>query len=387
MDMSLFTEPSGRLLGVEEEPPLPPYVAFIPDPLSPIAEDAAISIVARELGAANLALGRLMGIGEFFPNPDLLVRPYLRREAIASSRIEGTRASFSDVVALEAGMRPLPGSDAKDVLNYVGALDSGLRAVQDEPVSQDLLRSLHRQVMTGARGEKLSNSGEFRFIQNHVGTTNEILEARYVPPPPNEMREALGQLIGYLNKEKALTPVLVETAWMHYQFEAIHPFLDGNGRVGRLLIPLLLAARHELIRPLLYLSPYFERRKDEYYDLLLAVSTTSVWEDWLRFFLIGVAEQAEEAVSVAREVIALGAEWRARLAERGATPSTQRLADFALEQVVVTPTLASSGLEISRQTAYSAIAVLVDLAILDEFLTVGRRTFYIAPELVAILDL
>ena len=191
MDTELFLNPAGRLVDVEREPPLPSYVAYVPEPLPPAGEDAAIAAVARELGEASLALGQLTGIGEFFPNPDLLVRPYLRREAVASSRIEGTMASFSDVVALEAGIRPAPGSDTQDVFNYVVALDAGLRDGRDGLFSLDLARTLHRQLMTGARGEALSNPGEFRAIQNHIGSTNEIADATYVPPPPSEMYTAM----------------------------------------------------------------------------------------------------------------------------------------------------------------------------------------------------
>ena len=223
MDSELFTKPSGRLVEVERDPPLPTYVAYVPDPLPPESEGGAIAAVARELGEASLALGQLTGIGEFFPNPDLLVGSYLRREAVASSRIEGTMASFSDIVSFEAGIRPPPGSDAKDVLNYITALNGGLRANPDEVFSLDFVRSLHRQLMTGARGEAFSNPGEFRFIQNHVGILNGIENATYVPPPPAEMHTALDQLLGYVNAAKPGTPPLVEVAWMHYQFEAVHP--------------------------------------------------------------------------------------------------------------------------------------------------------------------
>ncbi len=386
MDTKLFTGPAGRLVEVERDPPIPSYVAFVPGSLPPGTEDAAIAAVARELGEANLALGQLTGIGEFFPNPDLLVRPYLRREAVASSRIEGTVASFSDVVALEAGIRPVPGSDTQDVLNYVVALDAGLRAIQEGSFSLDLIRSLHRQLMTGARGEAYSNPGEFRAIQNHIGSSNEITDATYVPPPPLEMHGVLDQLIDYLNESKPRTPFVVEAAWMHYQFEAIHPFLDGNGRVGRLLIALLLAARHQVAHPLLYLSPYFERRRDEYYRLLLAVSSTSAWEDWLRFFLLGVAEQAREAISVARQVLALRDEWRERLADVGATPSALRLADFVTEHVAVTPRVVELGLGVARQTAYNSLQVLVDADILESVPLRQRGSLYIAPQLIGILE-
>ena len=386
MDSELFTKPSGRLVEVERDPPLPTYVAYVPDPLPPESEGGAIAAVARELGEASLALGQLTGIGEFFPNPDLLVRSYLRREAVASSRIEGTMASFSDIVSFEAGIRPPPGSDAKDVLNYITALNGGLRASPDEVFSLDFVRSLHRQLMTGARGEAFSNPGEFRFIQNHVGILNGIENATYVPPPPAEMHTALDQLLGYVNAAKPGTPPLVEVAWMHYQFEAVHPFLDGNGRVGRLLIPLLLAARHKVSRPLLYLSPYFERRRVDYYRLLLAVSSTSAWEEWLRFFLVGVAEQAREAISAARQVLALREDWREQLTAAGATPSAHRLAELVCEYVAVTPKLVELRLDVARQTAYNAIHVLVDVGILEPVPVGQRGSVYIAHRLVRVLS-
>ncbi len=386
MDTELFTNPAGRLVDVQRDPSLPSYVAFVPGALPPDAEDSAIAGVARELADASLALGRLTGIGEFFPNPDLLVRPYLRREAVASSRIEGTQASFSDVVALEAGIRPEPGSDTQDVFNYVLALDAGLRASQNGLFSLDLMRSLHQRLMTGARGEAFSNPGEFRLVQNHIGVTNEIASAIYVPPPPAQMSAATDQLIAYVNEPKPRTPFVVEAAWMHYQFEAIHPFLDGNGRVGRLLIALLLAARHRVDHPLLYLSPYFERHRAEYYQLLLAVSSTSAWEEWLRFFLAGVAEQAREAISVARDVLALRAEWRERLAAAGATPSSVRLAEFVIEHVAVTPRVVELGLGVARQTAYTSLQALVGAGILEPVPLRQRGSLYIAPQLVAILE-
>ena len=385
MDAALFTNPSGRLVEVERDPPLTPYAAYVPAPLPPEAEDAAIASVARELGEANLALGRLTGIGEYFPAPNLLVRPYLRREAVASSRIEGTMASFSDVVALEAGLPPTPGSDTRDVLNYVTALEAGLQSGRDGVLSLDLIRSLRRRLMAGARGESFSNPGEFRIIQNHVGQTTDIASATYVPPPPAEMHAGLDQLVDYVNAPKPRTPAIVEAAWMHYQFEAVHPFLDGNGRVGRLLIVLLLATRHEVSHPLLYLSPYFERRREEYYRLLLAVSTTSAWEDWLRFFLLGVVEQAQEASSLARSVLALREEWSERLDTAGATPSARRLIDFVLEHVAVTPRVVQPGLGVARQTAYTAVQALVEARILEPVLQRRRGNVYIARELIELL--
>ena len=386
MDTAQFTNPAGRLVEVEREPPQPSYVAFVPGVLPPAAEDGAIAAVARELGEASLALGRLTGIGEFFPNPDLLVRPYLRREAVASSRIEGTMASFSDVVAFDAGIRPAPGSDTQDVFNYVIALDAGLRVNREGAFSLDLVRDLHRRLMTGARGEAFSNPGEFRLVQNHIGATNQIASATYVPPPPAEMHTLLDQFMRYLNEPKPRTPPVVEAAWTHYQFEAVHPFLDGNGRVGRLLIALLLAARHRVDHPLLYLSPYFERRRFDYYRLLLAVSAHSDWTEWLRFFLTGVVEQAREAISVARRVIALREEWRGRLAAAGAPPSASRLAEFVIEHVAVTPQAVRRNLGVARQTAYTSIQALAAAGILESVPIQQRGSLYIAPELVAILD-
>lgn len=201
----------------------------------------------------------------------------MRREAVLSSRIEGLHTTHAELVTLEAMGELEAMSGTRDVHNYVVALDYSLRHVREAGISRGLVLEMHRKLMEGARDESFSTPGEFRIIQNHTGNTREHADARFVPPPPGELQDCLAALFLYLAAAKPDTPALVEAAWLHYQFEAIHPFLDGNGRVGRALLPLFLAWRLQLAHPLLYLSPYFERDRGEYYDRLHAVSTRSEW--------------------------------------------------------------------------------------------------------------
>jgi Fic family protein len=224
-------------------------------------------------------------------------------------------------------------------------------------------------------------------VQNHIdGRTTDPASARYVPPPPQYVPDAIEALVAYLGRDKPNTPLLVEAAWAHYQFESVHPFLDGNGRVGRLLIPLLLASRRRLSHPLLYLSPYFDRHRTAYYDHLLAVSTDSDWLGWLRFFLQGVREQADEAIRLARAIIALGEAWKERLDGQSANRTAHRLAEFVLQHTAVDARSVENGLGVSTQTAYSAIAALERAGILREFTGRSRGRVYTAPALVDLLE-
>jgi Fic family protein len=385
MNPSDFANPAGRLVQ-RSSPGGESYWSFLPDQLPPAGEGSAIAAVANLLAEANHALGRLDGIGQFLPNPDLLVRPYMRREAVLSSRIEGTRASFLDLVAYEAVAQGLPGTDVREVANYVQALDYGLRHVDDGGISRELVQSVHRHLLTGARGEAFSTPGEFRTMQNHIGTSAELAEAHFVPPPPDEMHGALDHLLTYLSDTHPNTPVLVEAAWMHYQFEAIHPFLDGNGRVGRVLIPLLLAHRRRLAHPLLYLSPYFERRRDQYYDRLFGVSARGDWLGWLRLFLEAVFAQAKAGSDLAHKIVALGAEWHSRLNAAHATLNAHRLADLVHQFVAVDAKSAERHLEVATQTAYNAIKSLERVGILTNLAKRDWGRVYVAEELVLLLD-
>ena len=337
------------------------------------------------LAEATHAVGHLDGIGRFMPNPHLLVEPYMRREAVLSSRIEGLHTTHAELATLEAMGELSQRADARDVHNYVVALDYGLRHVIENGLTRQLVERIHSKLMQGARGEAFSSPGEFRNIQNHIGNTRDHAEARFVPPPPLEMQSTLDAFFEYLRTGPS-TPPLVEAAWAHYQFETIHPFLDGNGRVGRALIPLLLAWRRQLEHPLLYLSPYFERNRAEYYDRLFAVSARSEWSQWLKYFLIGVRDQADEAASLARAIVELGEAWTTRLAALRATQNAHRLAQHVLQFVAIDAKGAGRVLGVAPQTAYKSIEALVTAGILEEVTGRPWGRVFLSPELREMLD-
>jgi Fic family protein len=244
------------------------------------------------LSRADRALGRLDGATETLPNPDLFVFMYVRKEAVLSSQIEGTQASLLDVLEVEAQLTTYNPFDVEEVINYVGAMNHGLTRLATLPVSLRLIREVHARLLAGVRGSQ-SNPGEFRRVQNHIGPPGCSLEqARFVPPPPNQLHECLADLERFIHAEDEI-PVLIRVGLIHAQFETIHPFLDGNGRVGRLLITLLLCDREILRRPLLYISYYFKRNRTEYYDRLQRVRDYRDWEGWITFFLRGVFEVAQ----------------------------------------------------------------------------------------------
>jgi len=367
MEQADFTNPSGRVILRHSPATGKPYRAFVPEPLPPGITNEATAANAALLAEANRKLGQLDGLGQFVPNPDLLVQPYMRREAVLSSRIEGLHTTHAELVTLEAMGELEANSDTRDVNNYVVALDYGLRHVHDAGITRDLVLQVHRKLMQGARGERFATPGEFRAVQNHIGNTREHADARFVPPPPEEMQECLDQLFAYLAEPGPGpgNPVLVEAAWLHYQFEAIHPFLDGTAGSGARCSRCSLRGATNLA-PLLYLSPYFERDRSEYYDRLHAVSTRSEWSEWLGFFLQGVVEQAEEGTRMSRQIVELGNDWHRRLDDLKAAHNAHRLADFALQHMALDTKTAERMLNVSTQTAYKAMATLVSAGILVE---------------------
>jgi Fic family protein len=283
------------------------YRAFRPHPLPPTIEWTPRLV--RSLSHADRLLGRLAAEGRRLPNPHVLIRPFIRREAVYSSRIEGTQATLGELLAAEAGaaVERSP-DDLREVGNYVLALEYGLKRLKTLPLSLRLVRELHQKLMTGVRGDH-ATPGEFRRSQNWIGRPGcTLAEASYVPPPPDTLLEHLGKWEEFLHDESV--PPLAHAAMMHYQFEAIHPFLDGNGRVGRLLITLCLCARGVLPEPLLYLSAFFEATRRDYYDGLRQVTESGDWAGWLEYFLNGVARQSEDAVSRAERIDRLLARWR-----------------------------------------------------------------------------
>jgi len=356
------------------------YWAFVPNPLPP-----RLALDVELLGAmsgADRAIGQLAGLSGMLPNPHLLVGPFVRREAVLSSRIEGTEADMEDLYEYEAEPEgevgeggSAPPGDVREVLNYVRALESGLRRLADIPLSLRLIRELHQHLMAGVRGGGAA-PGEFRQIQNWIGPPGcRPSEARFVPPPVPQMSEALAHFEEYLHSDDDLPP-LVRIALIHYQFEAIHPFLDGNGRIGRLLIALLLVVWDILPLPLLYLSAYFERRRQEYYDLLLEVSQQGAWSRWLKFFLCGVAEQSMLAIRQARHLQQLQEEYRRRVMRAGRSVLLVRLADELFRTPVVTVRKVERLLNVGNRTARYNVERLVALGILSEGADKYRRKYY-----------
>ena len=357
------------------------YAAFVPAPLPPELRYEAGLVLA--LSRADAALSELSGLGRQLPNPNLLIAPYVRREAVLSSRIEGTRASLSDLLLDEAEVEPSRDGDVREVRNYVEALEYGLERLRDLPLSLRLVRELHERLMRGVRGD-LATPGEFRRSQNWIGPAGSTpATAPYVPPPPDQMMDCLANWESFLH-DRELFPDLVQCAVMHEQFEAIHPFLDGNGRVGRLLITLFLVERGRLSQPLLYLSDYIEAHRRDYYESLQRVRTEGDWPGWLRFFLAGVEETARSAVRQASRLMDLRETYRQRLNRR---PNALRLLDELFANPYLTAARAARVLGVSGPTARQAIAVLREEGLLAEM--TGRswgRVYLARPILEAIED-
>lgn len=381
MNPSDFPNPSGRLLKVEQDNRT--YWAFVPDPLPP-AVGLGASLV-RALSDADRALGELAGLGRAIPNPHLLIGPFTRREAVLSSRIEGTQADIAAVYAYEAGALKNRDTDAREVVNYVRAMDHGLQRLAELPVGLRLIRELHTHLMEGVRGGAAA-PGEFRRVQNYIGRPGCTVEtADFVPPPVSQMIPALEDWEAYLHTDDG-NPPLVRLAYIHYQFETIHPFLDGNGRIGRLLIPLLLVEWNLLPLPLLYLSAFFEKHRGDYYDLLLAVSQRSAWEDWLLFFLRGVEEQARDAIVRARRLQDLQRQWRERLQTRPYTAaSLLKLVDELFAAPTVTVPQVQAILGVTHRAANQTVMRLVEEGVLVAVPGRARNRQFVAQAIVDVL--
>jgi Fic family protein len=360
------------------------YHAFVPAPLPPRLE-LAPGLVAL-LSEADRAVGRLGGVGQNLPNPHLLIGPFKRREAVLSSRIEGTQASFSDLLLFEVvpeGEQRV--EDVLEVSNYVRALDHGLARQRTLPMSLRLIREMHRLLMEGVRGQQ-RDPGEFRRVQNWIGPTGcDVTTANYVPPPPDELPGALSSFEKYLHAPGDL-PALVRVALMHYQFEAIHPFLDGNGRIGRLLITLMLCTDGVLPGPLLYLSAYFERRREEYYAGLLAVSREGKWEEWIEFVLHGVKEQADDAVRRATKLMSLRATYRARLSAQRASARALELSEMLFDTPAISVGQAAKRLGVTARGAQQVVDKLVKADVLREVTGKKRGRVYVAWEVVGVVE-
>jgi Fic family protein len=358
------------------------YLAFVPPPLPP---DLHLNgELIKRLSAADRAIGELAGVGRTLPNPEILTAPIVRREAVLSSRIEGTRASLDQLALFELEASAESDGDVREVYNYVAALARVLAPDRRLPLSLPLLLEAHDTLLTGVRGGH-ATPGEFRRSQNWIGPPGSVINnATYVPPPHERLWECLGPLEKYLHAEHTLPP-LATIGLVHYQFEAIHPFIDGNGRVGRLLIILLLIEWNILPAPLLDLSAYIEPRRDEYYARLLAVSTHGDWAGWLGFFLEAVAEQAVDAVGRARALQRLREEYRARVTTARASSLLPHLVDALFMTPALTIGRAQHVLRVSRRAATLNVQRLVDIGILAEA-RIGRRRFFLAREIIEVVN-
>ena len=367
----MAAEPQPGRAGVRRAEPSG-YRAFYPTDL-PVEPPIDLNKLQPQLGDANVALGRIDSLSEFIPNPDLFVFMYVRKEAVLSSQIEGTQASLNDLLEYEAGLFEDAGgtSDVDEIANYVAAMNHGLQRLDTLPLCARLLCEIHAKLLDGTRGQDRT-PGEFRRSQNWIGKGGGTLaDAVFVPPPHHELGRLMSNLERYLQSQDS-TPVLVRAGVAHAQFETIHPFLDGNGRLGRLLVTLMLCERRVLSRPLLYLSYYFKKNQGEYYDWLMRVRSDGDWEGWLSFFLQGVVEVSEQARETARRVLQLQKDdrdkVRSELPRRAQAP---HLLDLLYTRPIVSVQHVQKELSCTFGTANTLIAEFERLGILKEI--TGRQ--------------
>ena len=360
------------------------FRAFIPNPLPPLPAIDLTGNVQALLSQADHALGLLEGAARMLPNPELFVFMYIRKEAVLSSQIEGTQSSLQDVLAAEAKLfDPNAPSDVGEVVNYVRAMQHGIARLGQLPISVRLIQEIHAELMQGVRGGNLT-PGELRRSQNWIGPAGcGIRNASFVPPPPHEMLQAMSELELFLNSPSSL-PLLVQIAIAHVQFETIHPFLDGNGRVGRLLITFLLMNRGLLTQPVLYLSHHFKRHRSAYYEHLQMVRTRGDWEGWVEFFLQGVIDVSREAALTAKAILAMREEYRSKIADtmgRGAG-SAHRVMEKLFDQPIVAVATVREWLDITPAGANSVVNRLVEIGLLTEITGYARnRRFRFDPYL------
>lgn len=361
-------------------------MAFVPNPLPPPILDLApmVPLVSR----AERALGELSGIGRTLPNPHLLIRPFMRREAVASSKIEGTVTTLSQLLLFEVDEESnrAPG-DAREVLNYVRALEHSLSRLDKLPISARLIREAHKILLTNVQSNRGAQiiPGEFRKDQNWIGAKL-IENARYVPPPPQEVAQAMGELEKYINAKDDELPTLIKLALIHYQFEAIHPFPDGNGRVGRLLIPLILCDRREISQPLLYMSSYFEKNYDDYVDNLLTVSKLGLWGRWIEFFLEGIEEACKDAIVRAQSLQTLQKTYYGKIQRARSSALLGRLVDLLFEHPAITVPYAAGHLSITYNAAKNNVNRLIEAGILRPSVGDHHPMVFIANDIMKVVS-
>lgn len=352
------------------------YAAFVPNPLPPNPPLAYDGELIRLLSQADLALGALSGIASLLPNPDLFVAMYVKKEAVLSSQIEGIQCTLDDVLVQESTVETGGGVRSQaigEVVNYVQAMNHGISRLPEFPLSLRLIREIHCVLLTGVRGEH-KDPGEFRRSQNWIGPQGSTLAtATFVPPPVPEMMDALSDLEKFLHDRDSL-PLTIQCALIHLQFETIHPFLDGNGRVGRLLIALLMHERSVLKQPLLYISLYLKRNRVEYYDRLMDVRINGNWEGWVKFFLRGIAEVARESAQTAQNIVEFRDEGLAAARAKGKHEAA--LLDMLFKHPIIDVRAAEKMLGSSYVTASQAVSNLEDLGYLTEITGQKRNKIY-----------
>ncbi len=363
------------------------FDAYVPPPLPP---KPPLDLGPRHqdlMERANRALGRLDGVTALLPDTPLFLYAYIRKEAVLSSQIEGTQSTLSDLLLYESKEAPgVPVDDVEEVSSYVAAMNHGLKRVRGGfPLSLRLMREIHRILLSTGRGSSKA-PGEFRTSQNWIGGRRPGV-ARFVPPPPGQVADCMALLEKFLHDDPETTPLLIKAALSHVQFETIHPFLDGNGRLGRLLITLLLCAAEALSQPMLYLSLYFKAHRERYYDLLQRVRTQGDWESWLEFFLEGVLETSDQAVGAARRIMDLFKADRVRIEALGRPAATaERLHRLLCEKIIVSVSSVTRALRVTKPTAAAALKHLQDLGIVRELTGRKRRKLYVYQHYLKILD-
>lgn len=375
--MNIKESPTGRVITS-----LTGYQAFIPNPLPPRIEWS--NSLVNSLSRADHLLGMLSREGSKLPNPHLLIRPFITREAVLSSKIEGTKATLGEILANEVGIQTDRNpDDLEEVHNYIAALDYGLKRLQDFPLSLRVIKEIHEKLMQGVRGS-YATPGEFRRTQNWIGPPGCTLNtAKYVPPTMEELMDCLSCFEKFLH-DRTLPP-LIHIALCHYQFEAIHPFLDGNGRIGRLLITLLLVERKILSSPLLYLSAFFEATRDDYYKRLYNVSSKGNWNDWFSYFLNGVSVQSLDALSRAERINNLITDWQIRVGTRKEGVIQYIIKHFAVNPYFTIKKVAEN-LNIAFTTAQRAISSLENMGIISQTSEGKRDRVYCATQILNILE-
>jgi len=358
------------------------HLAFSPKPLPPpIVFDQKLALA---ISRTERIVGKLSGVGLQLPNANLLIMPYLRKEALSSSRIEGTRISLSDLLLSEAKGAEEQMPDALEVANYIRAVNFGLEKIKEMPIGLELIKEMHKILLQGVRGRDRS-PGQYRQVQNWIGPPNsKVQDANFVPPGPEEVTPLIENMISYLNQDDGM-PLLVKCALMHYQFETIHPFSDGNGRIGRALITLYLCKKKIIIKPLLYISGYFEAHKREYSSLLLKTNKDGKFEDWVFFFLEALRVQSEDALNRAIKLQELREEYRKKAQTQSQSNNLLELIDELFKNPYIRITTVEN-LGVTYPTAKRLVETLVNLSILKSMDTSQRNKIYFAHEIFDIID-